>query len=723
MIRIAKSLALGAVSVLVLTPAAQAQRQKPVEWPATPPVAPERPVTETFFGTTLVDPYRYMETPGDTAVIDWMKAQGEHTRSVLDAIPARAPYRDKLGRLSGQFGIATDYSEAGGRAFYLERPAGGNVFDLMVRDSDGKERKLVDIDALVKSSGTPQAINYFEPSPDGSRVAVGISAGGNENSDLTVLDTRTGARIAGPIPYARFAGPSFFANDVLSFTQSQALRPDQPKTDTFLNRRAMIWKLGSDPVAIAGPKIRPDEVPYVGFNPGSRHAVMAVLEGVRNEVDLYVAPAEAAASGKPAWRKLLERADGVTDAAIQGDTLYALTNKDAPTFKLLELPLTGSLADAKTLIPARQGRVLEFIGAAKDALYVAARDGVYGTLLRLPYGGGAVTEIALPIKATIAQMNTDPRQPGVTLMIGGWSAPPTMYRVAAGSSRFVELPLSDRPAVDLAKYVTHDLRATAKDGVEVPLSVVVAARPRSPRPLLMNAYGSYGVAQLPGFGAWRLAMIDEGAVLATCHVRGGGELGEAWRLGGKDANKPNTWLDLIACAEYLVREGWTTPDQLAIMGGSAGGIPMGRAMIERPELFAAVISQVPMASAIRAEFQQNGPVNTVEFGTIKDETGFKNLLAMDAYFTIEKGKTYPPVMFTTGLNDSRVDSWQPAKAAAKMQAAGTPNPVLLRIDGAGGHGGGSTRSQSEELQADIAAFLFWRAGLPDWQPRLPAREP
>jgi prolyl oligopeptidase len=144
-------------------------------------------------------------------------------------------------------------------------------------------------------------------------------------------------------------------------------------------------------------------------------------------------------------------------------------------------------------------------------------------------------------------------------------------------------------------------------------------------------------------------------------------------------------------------------------------------MIERPELFAAVISQVPMASALRAEFQQNGPVNTVEFGTIRDPQGFRNLLAMDAYFTIEDARVYPAVMFTTGLNDTRVDSWQPAKAAARMQSAGSPNPVLLRVEANVGHGPGATKAQDDALAADIAAFLFWRAGLAEWQPRLELR--
>ena len=719
-----RALMAGVSTALMLThPAAAQDRQKPVEWPIKPPAAPQRPVSEDFFGTTLVDPYRYMETAGDAETLAFIKAQGDHTRAVLDAIPARAPYLAKLAALGGQFGFVNSYAEAGKRTFYLERPPGGDVYDLMVREEGAAPRKLVDIAALIAATGKPHAINYFEASPDGERVAVGISEAGNENADLTLIDAATGARLAGPIPNARFAGPQFLPNGGMTFTLSQALKPGQPKTDTFLNRRGFIWDLKGEPVVTVGPgvaggpAIRPDESPYVAVPPGSRTAALIVYEGVKNEVDIYLAPQADVAGGRANWRKLADRSQGVTGFALAGERLFLLSNREAPTFRVLGMTTDETLDAAGDVIAARPDRVLEFVSAGSDALYVGAREGVYGKLLRLPLEGGSLEEIELPAKGTIAQLFSDPREPGAVLLVSGWTAPPTLYRYRDG--KFTALPSGARPQVDLSRYVTHDLRARAKDGIEVPLSVISAAGPRKPRPLLLSAYGSYGISQLPGFSTSRLALIDEGATAAVCHVRGGGELGEGWRLGGKDANKPNTWRDLIACAEHLIAEGWTTPDQLAILGGSAGGITVGRAMIERPDLFAAVISQVPMASAVRAEFQQNGPVNTVEFGTIKDPTGFKNLLAMDAYYTIEQGKTYPPVMFTTGLNDTRVDSWQPAKAAARMQVAGTRNPVLLRVEGAGGHGGGLTKTQADELNADVHAFLFWRAGLSGWQPVRP----
>ena len=230
------------------------------------------------------------------------------------------------------------------------------------------------------------------------------------------------------------------------------------------------------------------------------------------------------------------------------------------------------------------------------------------------------------------------------------------------------------------------------------------------------AYGSYGISQFPYFSPRSAAYLNEGIGYGVCHVRGGGELGEAWRQSGRGASKPNTWRDLIACAEEAIRRGLTTRQQLFIMGGSAGGIPMGMAPVERPDLFAGVISQVPMASALRAEFQTNGPATIPEFGTIKDEAGFRNLLAMDGYQAVRDGMRLPPYLITTGLNDPRVDSWQPGKYAARLRAANPENLVLLRVDEDAGHGIGSTRAQGDALNADIIAFINWRLGREGFAP-------
>ena len=250
----------------------------------------------------------------------------------------------------------------------------------------------------------------------------------------------------------------------------------------------------------------------------------------------------------------------------------------------------------------------------------------------------------------------------------------------------------------------------------VPLSLVQPKDAKGPQITIVEAYGSYGISELADFSTRRAAAMREGIAYGVCHVRGGGEGGEAWRLGGKDANKHNTWQDIIACGEDLIARGVTTKKKLFIIGGSAGGITMGRALTTRPDLFAGVIDLVPAGNTLRAEFSPNGPPNVPEFGTVTTQDGFKNLYDMDTIQHVKKGVQYPAVMVTTGLNDPRVSPWEPAKVAASLQASGTQKPVLLRIDEQAGHGIGSTKTQTDKLTADWIAFVFWRAGKKDWAP-------
>jgi prolyl oligopeptidase len=368
------------------------------------------------------------------------------------------------------------------------------------------------------------------------------------------------------------------------------------------------------------------------------------------------------------------------------------------------------------LVPARPDRVVESIHAAADGLYVIVREGVYSQLWRATGAGVAAEEIALPFRGSIAEAFSDPRVAGVTITLESWVRAPSVLRFEPAGRRFTDLKLGIAPAYDAARFTVADLKARARDGVEVPLTLIRRAGAQGGEPLILNAYGAYGISTLPNFRPLWIPFMESGAATAYCHVRGGGELGEAWRLGGKDAQKPNTWRDLIACAEELIARGVTTKRTLFIRGGSAGGITMGRAMEERPDLFAGVIDQVPSANTLRYELTPGGPANIPEFGTTKDPQGFKNLLAMDSYQGVRDGVQYPPVLITTGLNDPRVDPWEPAKLAARLQASGTRAPVLLRVVEDAGHGIGATKTQDDELVADIAAFVFWHAGRPGWQP-------
>lgn len=689
---------------------------------AKPAEAPLKPVTETLWGRQVTDNYRYMETL-DPTTIAWMKAQGAYTRRLLDAIKPLARLKTDIGKFSASFGLIQGYVLYGARQFYEERAPGSDNFDLIVADAAGT-RKLVDVAALrAANANKPFAINYFLASPDGSKVAVGISEGGSEDASISVYDAANGNRIAGPLARAQF-GATAWSDDsrVVYFNRLKKLGASDAPTEKYQNSTLQAWDLKAEPVAILGssvghgPPFKPAEFPVLGLTVGAPMAAALSINGVQNELAVWLAPVAKLADPKTVWTAFIRREDDVTGMDMRGSEIFLLSHKDAPTFKVLALRAGQPLASARVLVPAQPDRVIEGIHAAADALYVLTRRGAYSQLLRIAKGSGAIEEIALPVEGHIGDAFSDPRTPGVAIELSSWVVAPDIYSYHPATKSFSDLKIGTHGDIDPSAYAVSNLEAKAHDGTMVPLSLIERKGATGPQITVIEAYGSYGISELADFSVRRAAAMREGITYGVCHVRGGGELGEAWRLGGKDANKHNTWEDLIACGEFLISRGTTSSGKLFIIGGSAGGITVGRALTERPDLFAGVIDLVPASNTLRSEFSPNGPPNIPEFGTIKTSAGFNNLYDMDTIAHIKRGVQYPAVMITTGLNDPRVSPWEPAKMAAALQATGSSQPVLLRIDQEAGHGIGSTKTQTDALAADWIAFVFWRAGLPEWQP-------
>jgi prolyl oligopeptidase len=253
----------------------------------------------------------------------------------------------------------------------------------------------------------------------------------------------------------------------------------------------------------------------------------------------------------------------------------------------------------------------------------------------------------------------------------------------------------------------------------VPLTILAkkSLRLDGGNPAILDGYGAYGITLEPDYRPRRLAWLERGGILAIAHVRGGGEFGEEWHMGAHILNKANTIRDFIACAEYLVKEGYTSPKKLAGTGASAGGLTIGGAITQRPDLFAAAQSDVGLSDLLRTELSPNGPPNIAEFGTVTKKDQFTAMYAISPYHRVRDGAAYPATIVTTGINDPRVDAWEPAKFAARLQTAtSSGKPVLLRIDYDAGHGYGSTRMQAIAETADVWSFFLWQMGDPAFQP-------
>jgi prolyl oligopeptidase len=709
---------------LLLVGAAVAQTQ--------PPPPPVKDAVDTHFGVQVHDPYRYLENAKDPEVVAWMKSQADYTRTVLDRVPQRAALLAEIEKY-GDAGTARTFNVQvnSDHVYYLQRLANENIPKLYVRTGiHGKERLLVDPEAIKGSPDQHRAIDWFSPSQDNRYVAYGISVGGSEQSVLHVKEVATGKELGEQIDRANYGPPTWTPDNRLLYNRLQALPPGAPRGDKYVNSRVYLHALGSDPekdVAVLGPNVTPgvtvDPVasPFVGTVPGSHHAIGVVVNGVQREVTIYVATLASIEAGKPDWKKVVDPSDEVTDSSLIRDSLYVLTHKGASRFKVLELDLDApDMSKAPVVLPAGEP-VITGLAAASDALYVRRMNGSTSDLLRVAYAAGArPAPVKLPFDSDIASLSADVRVPGVIYEASAWTRFGGFYAYSPQTGKVTDTGLQPEGPYDHPTDLeSTEVKVKSYDGTLVPLSIVhrKGLKLDGSNPTILFGYGAYGISMTPYYRPTWLPWFRRGGIIAYPHVRGGGEYGEEWYKAGYKATKPNTWKDAIACAEWLVANKYTSTPRLSIMGGSAGGIFVGRSITERPDLFGAAIDEVPVSDSLRMELEENGVPNIPEFGSVKSEEGFKGLLAMSSYHAVKDGTPYPAVLVTTGINDPRVDAWQAAKMAARLQAAtSSGKPVLLRIDYDAGHGIGSTKKQGYEERADVIAFLLWQFGMPGAQP-------
>jgi prolyl oligopeptidase len=696
-----------------------------------PPVAPVRAVTEDYFGTKVTDGYRWMEDRHAAEFLAWVKAENDYARATLGAIPHRDALLKRIEELDAAGTRVMSVQRAPHVLAYLKRGPEDDVYKLYVR-TDGGERLLLDPNA-PSNAGQHSAIDYIQLSPDGRFVAVGVSQGGSEESVMRILETSSGSTLAERIDRVEYGSPAWGADGKSFFYNRFAkVEADAPETAKYLNSHVYRHRLGERPredelVLAAGqnPEVRMTAVdyPFVVTAPGSGQAIAVINHGAAPELTLYITREERVKGVHSHWRPLADVDDAVKSVALHGDEIYLLSHKGAPRYQIVRVRADSPDIAAAAVVVPESSVVIEEFGVAADALYFRVLDAGVQRLRRLDFATGKVTDLDAALAGGIDEFATTPDLPGVIFPVQSWIVPPRWFQYDSPAAGARDIALLPAWHVDTSAYEVAEVTARAADGTAIPLSLIHArqfSRDRA-HTVWLRGYGAYGLSLTPGFVPGWLALLERGGVVAVAHVRGGGEFGESWHEGGKQATKPNTYRDLIACAEYLIAQDYTTAARLAIQGGSAGGITVGMAMTERPDLFRVVLSDVGDSNTLRAEQETDGDANALEYGSVKTEPGFRALLAVDAVQHVKDGTPYPAVLLTTGINDPRVAPWQPGKMAARLQAAtSSGRPVLLRVDYDAGHGFGSTRRQRDELLADQLAFVFWQVGIPEFQPT-PAR--
>jgi prolyl oligopeptidase len=702
---------------------------------AKPPVAPVQTVVDTYFGQKVEDPYRYMENQKDPAVVAWMKAQADYTRTVLDSMPGRKAFAAQMQTYmnAAEYTIS-DVQLAGKFTFYRKRKQGQNLAALYVREgTDPRERLLFDPNKF-DTGDHHISLDQYSPSWDGKYVLIGSSPGGSEDQTAHVYETATGREL--PDSLERYLGGVFSLDgETVYYLQRQKLAPGAPPTDKYKKGKVFEHKLATDVSAdqpvfgydvCPGVKITEDEFSFVFPAPNSSYAIGIVSNGVAPAQEVYVAPLSAIGT-RTSWKKLASYSDNITDLALVGNDLYLVTLKDAPNGKILRVSAADpDLSKAEVVLPGSSAVLTgSYVGTnvlrpAKDALYIQQAEAGIGKVLRLSYQPGSKPQaISLPFDGSVDDVVTNLTEPGALIDMASWTSPGDYYRYDPATAAAVAMHLVPENAVDPKDFVSEERMAPAPDGTLIPLSIVYKKGMKldGNNPTALIGYGAYGDVFKPGFSRRNSEWIERGGILAVAHVRGGGEYGVAWHLAGQKLTKPNTWRDFIASAQYLIDHKYTSTPKLGIWSQSAGGILIGRAVTERPDLFAAAVDGVPCSDTLREETGANGPPNIPEFGTVTTKEGFEGLYEMSSYAHVKAGTKYPGILVTAGANDPRVDPWQGAKMAARLEAANASDkPILLRVNYDAGHGITDTVSQQVSDWTDIFTFFLWNFGEKDFQP-------
>ncbi|QJD80624.1 prolyl oligopeptidase family serine peptidase [Spirosoma rhododendri] len=688
------------------------------------PSTPKRPVVDTYFGKAVTDNYRWLEDMNSPETKDWFKAQGDYTNSVLDKIPGRNQLVETFVAYDKLKPVRYNAIEKrGNRYFYRKTLPSEKVSKLYTREGlTGPEKLLFDPIAYDKTR--TYSVSSFSPSPNGQLVTIALQEGGAEVSTLYVMNVAT--RTFQPEKITA-AGWVQWMPDNSSFVYTPRNSMDVKDPKALTDMKARLHRIGTEPSQdpdlfsrANDPTlgIRPEQIPILYLS-DDYTKLYGILASVDNRADAFIADPSSLGNATLQWKRLAAPTDSVYSFLKLGSQLFLYSVKGTPKGQILVTDAANpNPSTATVLLP--QGKLnITGIVSSKDYLFVTLNDGINDQIRQYDPRTNQWADVKLPLTGSAWLMTLDaPRSNDMILAVTSWKQPTTYYAynpvTKAMTPSVFNVPAT-YPGVD--ELVVEEVEVPSHDGAMVPLSLIYkkGLKRDGSAVCFMEGYGAYGYSATPYFSTLPLAMLNKGVIIAQTHIRGGSEKGQNWYKAGYKTTKPNTWKDFIACGEYLVNNKYTSPTHLIGMGTSAGGILIGRAITERPDLFAAAISNVGCNNALRLENSPNGPVNTPEFGTVKDSTECMALYEMDAMQHVQNGTKYPAVICVGGMNDPRVITWQPGKFAAALQNASTSGkPVLMQVNYDNGH---FTEDKAVTFRnfANMFAFALWQAGHPDFQ--------
>ncbi len=678
-----------------------------------PPRTPRRPAREVIHGLELDDPYRWLEDGKSPQVREWTEAQNRYARSVLDKLPQREHF---LQRLKRALAVTVFDCPAirGTRVFFLRRDPGREQPVLVMRrldDLDGEDEKVV-LDPNEESSSGLVSLDWWYPSPDGRLLAYGYSQDGDEWSTLYVLDVDCGRRLADRIERARYSS-IVWKRDNSGFYYTRYPFPGEvPPGEENYHSRVFYHALGDDPAndqLVFGAGRPMNEMRRVKMSSDGRYLLVTAYRGWHRS-ELFVREERRGSRFRP----LVVRRDALYEAEILEDTVYALTNDEASRYRVVALRMDRQAAGWEEIIPESRDLVLRNFCLAGGRLVVHGLTDAVSRLLVYGLDGSLEREVELPEMGTVRWLVGEPHNPVVVFVFTSFTRPPGLYLLDLrdGSVRSWAGGNADAVSswVEARRVFYH-----SRDGTRVPL-FILHRRDLSPQgkcPVVLTGYGGFNIARTPEYNAAVLPWLEAGGVYALACLRGGSEYGEDWHRAGMRENKQNVFDDFIAAAEFLIEAGYTSPRHLGIYGRSNGGLLVGAAMTQRPDLFRAVVCGVPLLDMVRYHRFLIAKLWIPEYGSPEKPEELRWLYAYSPYHRVRPGERYPAVYLFTAESDTRVDPMHARKMAAALQFASASGlPVLLHVEQKAGHGAGKPLSKVIQEQADIWAFLAWQLDLP-----------
>ena len=681
-----------------------------------PPLARRNPVTENLHGHQITDSYRWLEDAGSAETQRFVAEQNAYTRSVLERVPGRDKLRQRIEQLL-TIGRVASPRIGGSRYFYERRDGRQNQPVVYVREgANGAENALIDVNSLAPD-GTI-ALDWWYPSEDGRYVAYGTSANGSELSTLQVIEVSTGRLLAEKIERTRAASMAWLP-DSSGFYYTRYPRPGNvPAGEEMYHRHVLFHALGGshsdgggDPLIFPadGYTIDPQHWPNVTISNDGRWLAVEVSEGWTKS-ELYLKDLSAPASR---FQRLTAGENFLYHAEVLDGHIYITSNEGAPRFRVFKADCSRpQRSEWKEIISQADGVIEGHAAIIGRKLFVHYIQNASSQLRIFDFEGKLVAEVPMPGLGSIFDLGGSWSSDRGFFGFISYMVPPTVYEVSLEGEPKEWAQVES--GIDPTQFQIEQRWFNSKDGTRVPMFVVSRKGLvlNGCTPTLLSGYGGFNVGRTPFFNRnVMLLLLEHGGVYVDVQLRGGNEFGEDWHRAGMLEQKQNVFDDFIAAAEYLIAEKFTGPDHLAIQGGSNGGLLMGAALTQRPELYRAVVCQVPLLDMLRYQGFQIAKLWIPEYGTADNPQQFEYLYAYSPYHQVRPGTRYPAILFMTAESDTRVDPMHALKMAALLQAQaanGSDRPILLRVDSKAGHGVGKPIAKLVDDAVDVWSFLFWQ---------------